>query len=184
MFGRSSGKRRAVFFDKDGVINELVDRGEHFILAGKRVQLTAPWKLSELRLYDAIVPLLVEVKARGYLAIVITNQPDVRYGAMDPLFLLPILDAVRGLGFDDVYACIHGRDDVCGCRKPKPGMLLSAAKKWNIELRRSFMIGDMDTDVEAAQAAGCAPLLIDRPYNRDVESAYRVKSLEEIVAYL
>jgi D-glycero-D-manno-heptose 1,7-bisphosphate phosphatase len=181
---RIRGQNLAVFFDKDGVVNELVDRGEEFLLAGRPVRLTAPWKPSELKLYDALVPVLLEVKAREYLAIVITNQPDVRYGVMDRQLLRPMLNAVKGLGFDDLYVCVHGRDDGCDCRKPKPGMLLAAAKRWNIDLRNSIMVGDMATDVEAAQAAGCAPLLVDRPYNRHVHSAYRVGSVQELVAYL
>ena len=181
---KCAGMRRAVFFDKDGVINKMVDRGSGFMLAGKEVRLTAPWTLDELVIFEPARRLVTAVKEQGYLAIVITNQPDVSYGVMKPENLELILQSVRSLGFDDLFACFHGRDDNCRCRKPWPGMLLQAAAKWGIALERSFMLGDMDTDAGAARAAGCRSVIIHRHYNHDVRCDVRITSYEELLTLL
>ena len=84
---------------------------------------------------------------------------------------------MHSLSFDDDFICFHGRDDECGCKKLKPGMLLAAAKKWNIDLPRSYFVGDTESDTIAARAAGCASILIDTWYNKKIESDYRGTNL-------
>ena len=176
--------RRAVFFDKDGVINALVDRGEHFFLAGKRERLTAPWTPEEMRIFEPVRGVVHAVRARGYLAIVITNQPDVSYGVMELASLKTILQTVRSLGFDDLYACLHGRDEGCRCRKPMPGMLLMASSEWNIDLERSYFLGDTEADTIAARAAGCTSVIIDREYNAQVQANARITRHDELLDLL
>ena len=176
-------RRRAVFFDKDGVVNELVDRGG-IVACGKVFNLTAPWTPEELRIYEDVPECVAKVRALGFAAVVITNQPDVSYGMMTEVDLPDILGLVLDLGFDDIFFCPHGRYDICDCRKPKPGMLLQAAKKWNIDLSGSFMIGDTEKDVGAVFSAGCIPIIIDRKYNQGVVVDKRITSLSELPSLL
>jgi histidinol phosphatase-like enzyme len=72
----------------------------------------------------------------------------------------------------------------CECKKPKPGMLIDAARKWNIDLAASYMIGDTISDTEAAAAAGCKTIVLDWPYNKDLKSDFRIKSLLDILAII
>jgi D-glycero-D-manno-heptose 1,7-bisphosphate phosphatase len=144
--------KKAIFLDRDGVINTLIIRG------GKA---QAPYSLEEFALFPGVEDALKIIKEAGYLAIIVTNQPDVARGWVKKenvelvnnkiLELLPI---------DDIKVCYHTNDDVCDCRKPMPGMLLDAAKTWDIDLKKSFMIGDRYTDVSAGHQAGCKTVLI------------------------
>jgi D-glycero-D-manno-heptose 1,7-bisphosphate phosphatase len=176
--------RRAVFFDRDGVINELVDRGEDLIIAGERAERTAPWIIEELRIHEGAADVIASVQALGYLAIIVTNQPDMYYGFMEAHAFKAIMDAVRGLGFNDAFACTHGYGEGCACRKPAPGMLYEAIAKWGIDPRASYMVGDMESDLIAAQAAGVTPILIERPYNGHIHAERRIKDLREIPFFL
>ena len=175
--------RPAVFFDKDGVINPLVDRGDA-VIGGQSFKLTAPWTPSEMLIYPGVRTCIKRVRACGFYAIVVTNQPDVHYGMMTQAHLSLMLARVRKLGFDDVLHCPHGRDEDCDCRKPKPGMLLQASYKHHIALSCSYMVGDMETDIEAAHRAGCSSVIIDREYNQNVVAHKRITSLLELPALL
>ncbi|MBY0472947.1 HAD-IIIA family hydrolase [Patescibacteria group bacterium] len=174
-------KRRAIFFDRDGVINELVYRGENFVVADQKVQRTAPWVLQELRIYDGAAAVIQQVREKGYMAIIATNQPDMRHGLMEQAALFAIMNAVCALGFDDAFMCTHTRAEGCLCHKPLPGMLHQAEKKWNLDMSDSFMLGDMETDLQAARAAGCTPVLIDRPYNINVPAEHRINTHAELL---
>ena len=164
--------KRAVFLDRDGVINELVDR------EGKK---TPPWRHSELRIKEGVVGALQELGRSGFLKILVTNQPDVVYGNMSQLEYDKIMADIKRLPLDDIFVCMHGRDEECECKKPKPGMLISAAKKWGIDLANSFMVGDSENDVKAGQAAGCRTILIDHAQNKNLEPDFRVTNLSEVV---
>ena len=177
-------KRRAVFFDRDGPLNDLIDRGPNFELGGKKVALTAPWHMSELRINPHAKSVIDTVRARGYLVIMATNQPDVVYGALTEETFQEIHREVVALGFDDVWACRHGRDEECGCRKPRPGLLLGAAKKWNIDMQRSFFVGDMETDMQAAQSAGCMGVLLHTSYNGHASGSYVIRDLAELLKWV
>jgi D-glycero-D-manno-heptose 1,7-bisphosphate phosphatase len=112
------------------------------------------------------------------LNIVITNQPDISRGAMDISELEAMHRRIREtLPVDEILTCPHDDNDACDCRKPRPGMLLTAAQTWNIDLRQSFTIGDQWKDMEAGKAAGCTTVLIDYPYNQDVRADVRVPDL-------
>lgn len=152
--------RRAVFIDRDGVINRPLLRD------GKPC---GPFRREELEFFPNVKEALKLLKILGFLRILVTNQPDVAYGNLSEDEWRWMQDRVEELGFDDVFICRHGRLDVCGCKKPKPGMILAAAKKWEIDLFSSYMIGDTANDIDAALAAGVRHIImISAPYNKTV----------------
>jgi D-glycero-D-manno-heptose 1,7-bisphosphate phosphatase len=163
--------RKAIFLDRDGVINKvLLNNGSPF----------SPRKLDEFELLPKVEEALAFFKEIGFLNIIVTNQPDVARGLMKIEDLDDMHALIKkSLPIDDIYVCPHDDSDNCSCRKPKPGMLLDAAKKWDIDLCRSFLIGDTWKDMEAGKAAGCKRILIDALYNKGVSCDYRVRDLKE-----
>ena len=154
--------KRAVFLDRDGVINELVERLE----CGYFVVESSPRKFEEFKFIDGIKNLLADFTAQGFLNIVITNQPDIARHLMEEKELQKMHNFIRGQLFvDDIFVCPHDDMNGCSCRKPKPGLLLEAAKKWDIDLSNSFMIGDDCKDIEAGEKVGCTTILIDKSCN-------------------
>ena len=155
--GRDSLKRRAVLLDRDGVINEAVVRD------GKPYP---PRDATELIIVPGAAEALAELKSRGFLLIVVTNQPDVRRGKTPVQVVEEIHAALASrLPLDDFFMCPHDDRDACDCRKPLPGLLLQAAAKYDFNLRTSYMIGDRWRDIAAGFAAGCRTIFIDRRYN-------------------
>jgi len=150
---------RAVFLDRDGVINANLQRD------GKPV---APTRLAELRFLPGIEEAARRLKAAGFLLIVITNQPDVATGLTPRAECEAMHDEIRRrLPIDDIMACFHTDADNCFCRKPKPGMIFEAAAKYNIDLAASYVVGDRWRDIKAGQAAGCFTIFIDYGYPQD-----------------
>jgi D-glycero-D-manno-heptose 1,7-bisphosphate phosphatase len=146
---------RAVFLDRDGVLNEAVMRngGPH-----------PPGNLADLKLIPDTA-LLGRLKDAGFLLIVITNQPDVARHTQDRETVEAINAAIGAtLPIDEFFVCWHDDADSCQCRKPKPGLFFEAAASWEIDLARSFMVGDRWRDIDAGAAAGCLTVLIDRNY--------------------
>jgi len=177
-------KKRVVFFDRDGVINEMVDRGENFVVQGKPVRYTAPFHYHEFKLRPGVLEALTRVRAQGFLCILVTNQPDITYGIMSKEEYDKIMLEVIKLPFDDIFVCFHGRGDGCECKKPKPGMLLSAADKWNIDLTSSYIVGDTVNDIEAGRAAACRTVILEYPANQAVSADFRASTLAEIADLL
>ncbi len=164
--------RRAVFFDRDGVIlKTIVENGIP----------RPPYSIAEYREKSGVIAgareAVAAVKAAGFLAILVTNQPDVKYGKITKEDFEYIQGEVAALSFDDIFLCPHGREDGCDCKKPKPGMLLTAAKKWEIDLAQSFMVGDSAADVGAGKAAGCKTILLDYGYNQGIVAYNRVTGI-------
>ena len=148
--------RRVVFLDRDGVINRCEVRG------GKPY---APRSLADFRLLPGVVDAVHSLKRAGLLVIVVTNQPDIGNGLVDPAEVAAMHTKLkRRLAIDDVKMCPHRQNAGCACRKPKPGMLLAAARERRIDLKKSFMVGDRWSDVVAGQAVGCYTIFIDRGY--------------------
>ena len=150
-------KVRAVFLDRDGVLNcSEVRRGKP----------VAPRRLADYRLLPGVAKAVQSLKRAGFLVIVVTNQPDIGNGLVDASVVQAMHAKLRSLvAVDDIRVCPHRQDQGCACRKPRPGMLLAAAKDWKIDLKNSFMVGDRDGDIVAGQAAGCYTLLINRHYS-------------------
>ncbi|HXZ03132.1 MAG TPA: HAD family hydrolase [Stellaceae bacterium] len=164
--------RPAVFLDRDGTINvaSVRDGKPH-----------PPVSLAELVLVPGASAAIAALRQSGYCTIVVTNQPDVATGKQRREVVEAINQALMSrLMLDDIRVCYHVDADGCNCRKPKPGMLLAATRDWNIDLGRSFMIGDRWRDVEAGRAAGCRTLLIESGYGeRRSEPDFSVASLVE-----
>ena len=153
----SSGQfRPAVFLDRDGVINRAVVRdGKPFPPSG----------VEELELLPEVASSLNDLKAAGFALFVITNQPDVTRGTQTRSAVEAIHQALASsLPIDDIFVCYHDDADHCACRKPNPGMLLEAQRKHNIDLSRSFVVGDRWRDIDAGHGAGCKSILIDYGY--------------------
>ncbi|GHV89655.1 histidinol phosphate phosphatase [Spirochaetia bacterium] len=154
--------QRAVFLDRDGTINKIngfINKPEQF------------------ELIEGAAEAIRGINESGFLAIVITNQPVIARGEASLEDLALIHDKMetdlgkQGAFLDDIFFCPHHPDRGfpgerpeykidCDCRKPKPGMLLEAAKKYNIDLSKSYMVGDDGRDVEAGLAAGCKTVLL------------------------
>ena len=168
----SKAKRRAVFLDRDGVLNEPVVRNR---------RPYPPSTMEDLKIIPGAGDTLRALQRAGFLLIVVTNQPDVARGSQTRRVVEELNTAIRtALPIDDLYVCYHDEQEGCGCRKPKPGLLIQAAAKWNIDLRGSFLIGDRWRDIDAGAAAGCRTVLIDYGYDERGplnEPAYRAKTL-------
>jgi D-glycero-D-manno-heptose 1,7-bisphosphate phosphatase len=175
--------RRAVIFDRDGVLNEVVDRGPDFYIERRLVRHTSPWALHEVRKNPYMPEVVHALKARGFLILMATNQPDVGYGCLsEATFQAVHQEIIRGLPFDEIFACRHVRTDDCECHKPKPGMLLAATKKWDLDMSGTIFVGDNNVDIQAARAARCRGILLRRPYNDRVDADHYIDCVREIPA--
>ena len=171
---------RAVFLDRDGVINRALER------EGKPYP---PASLSEFEILPDVPKACAELKAAGFRLIVATNQPDVGRGTL-PQSAVEAMHAsmCRQLPIDRVEVCYHagqGESD-CDCRKPRPGMLLRAARELDVDLAQSWMVGDRWRDMDCGHAAGCRTIFIDRGYAEPLRQApdFRAGSLLEAAAII
>ena len=164
---------RAVFLDRDGVLNRA------YVREGRPYP---PSNLAELEILPDVPQALSALRRAGFLLIVVTNQPDVARGITSREVVEGINKHLAGrLVIDEFYTCFHDTPDGCDCRKPRPGSLLEAAKKHTIDLGSSYMVGDRWTDVEAGLRAGCKTIFIDHGYAEKQPEAfdYRANSLLE-----
>jgi D-glycero-D-manno-heptose 1,7-bisphosphate phosphatase len=168
-----AAKQRAVFLDRDGVINSVIFRNG---------RITSPRSLREFSPEPNIAGPLQSLKHDGFKLFVVTNQPDIARGLLNPKILERInRELIAWLPIESIEICPHDDNQACKCRKPKPGMLFALAERSRIELRDSFMIGDSWRDMEAARAALCTAIILDRFYNRNDDADYRVATLGDAV---
>ena len=166
---------RIVFLDRDGVINRATERD------GKPYP---PRGIGDFKILPEVPAACKKLKAAGFLLVVATNQPDVGRGTLDQAIVEEIhAYMVKQLPIDRVEVCYHpgkGLSD-CDCRKPRPGMLLRAARELNANLARCWMVGDRWRDVDCGQAAGCKTVFIDRGYTEELKQKpdFCVKNLLE-----
>jgi D-glycero-D-manno-heptose 1,7-bisphosphate phosphatase len=164
--------RRAVFLDRDGVLNEVLER---------HGQPASPRSLDQFRMVGDI-DAVNRLHAAGYLVFIITNQPDIARGHVSGAQVERMLAEIRRrIHVDDVRVCPHEDGDACACRKPKPGMILDLARHWHVHLRDSWVIGDTWRDMGAAEAAGTHSILLQCPYNAGVAADATVTGLTEAV---
>ncbi len=169
---------RAIFLDRDGVLNQAVLR------AGIS---SPPANVGELRILPGVSDACAVLKGAGFLLIVVTNQPDVSRGSAAQETVEAINQELRAnLPLDDIRACYHDDRDGCLCRKPNPGLLLQAAVDWKIDLGGSFMVGDRWKDIEAGKRAGCRTILVGEGMSPVANSCpdHRSKSLSEAAAWI
>lgn len=139
--------RRCLFLDRDGVINAAPPKGEYI----------RSWE--EFRLLPEVVSWIRLFKATGYLTIVITNQRGIALGLYSQEDLRALHERMRtelaeqGAILDDIFYCPH-QEGACDCRKPQPGLVLEAQKKWDIDLSASLFIGDSERDRLLAERCG------------------------------
>jgi len=159
-------RNKAVLLDRDGVLNDLVyDK--------KEGRSSSPVSAQDLRVFPFVADAVKKLKDMGFLVLVISNQPGVAKRQFTRTELKRMSTkigkelAAKGTSLDGEYYCIHSPDGLieelrvsCDCRKPKPGLLLKAAKEWNIDLAESYFVGDGLIDVEAGRNAGCKTILV------------------------
>ena len=183
-------KNKAIFLDRDGTVI---------------VGLPYLSKVDQIKLNHNAAEGIKEFNEKGYLVIIITNQSGVARGYFNEERLLEINEElkkqlyVKNAKIDAIYYCPHMPEDLitdgsaaCQCRKPKPGMILEAAKEYNIDLKKSLMVGDTPGDILAGKNAGCKTAIIDKgkkfyDINRDtnkVQPDYIVKNLHEVAMLL
>ncbi len=152
--------RPAVFLDRDGVLNRpLVRDGRP----------GTPTSVDELELYPDAPAACTRLRQLGYAVVVVSNQPEVARGTLQP----DTLDAIhrelrRHIAVDGLYVCPHDDADRCGCRKPAPGLLTAARADLGLDLGVSVMVGDRWRDIEAGRRAGCRTVHIDRHYSERI----------------
>jgi D-glycero-D-manno-heptose 1,7-bisphosphate phosphatase len=154
---RDDGLEGAVFLDRDGVLNHSpVVNGRPY----------APATVEAFTLLPGVPDAVARLRAAGFALVVVSNQPDVARGRQSRA----VVDAMHAvlrerLGLTDIRVCFHDDADACACRKPKPGLLLDAARERRLDLARSFMVGDRWRDVGAGRNAGCRTVFIDYAYD-------------------
>jgi len=159
---------KAVFLDRDGVINEIIYHKEMGILDSAA-------NADEIKLFPDVGKAINQLKKLGFKVIIISNQPGIAKGKFTEKLFEEMKERLRselekqGAKVDAEYYCLHHPEGkvkeytkVCDCRKPKPGLILQAAKDHDIDLPKSWMIGDGVNDMQAGQTAGCNTILIGR----------------------
>ena len=173
--------RKAVFLDRDGVINRKAPEGQYVTT------------LEQFQILDGVPEAISRLNRAGFLTVVVTNQRCIAKGLLDVAGLQAIHDHLRGqlalshATIDAIYFCPHEKSDGCACRKPLPGMLLSAAADLHIDLPHSWMVGDTASDMQAGKFAGCRTALLLRdastPFDHaDLLGPSLLQIVEEILA--
>jgi len=165
--------RRAVFLDRDGVINRAVVRER---------KPYPPANLTEMEILPGVPDGLAALHNAGFMLIVVTNQPDVARGTTSKTSVEEINNHLAScLPIDEFRTCYHDSADGCDCRKPLPGAIIAAANQHGIDLDNSYMVGDRWRDIEAGQRAGCKTVFVDYGYDEKQPASfnYRVASLKE-----
>jgi len=166
---------RALFLDRDGIFNELVDHNE--------TVWGAPRNWDEVKFYDGLDK-LPQIKEMGFLLIMITNQPEIERKLLKEEFVKEMNSQLKEkYQLDAVYYCGYKSNDH-PMKKPNPGMLQMAAEDFGLSLRDCYFLGDTERDVDAAKRVGCFSILWERSYNKDIKADFRVKSLQEVIDIL
>ena len=170
-------KRKAIFLDRDGVLNKAIVRNR---------KPYPPSTIDELEILDGVYKGVEFLKHSGYKLIVITNQPDVARGLTTIEEVNEINNSIiKLLNVDEIICCFHDDSENCECRKPKPGMILEAVKKWNIDLSLSYLIGDRWRDIQTAKNIGLTSILIKYDYDeKKINANFECNNLEEAANFI
>ena len=166
---------RCVFLDRDGIINEAL------AIEGKPYP---PNNVREIKIVDGVDELLKYLKSKGFITVVITNQPDVGNRLQDKKIVEKINSYLMdSLLIDDLFSCYHTAKDKCLCRKPKTKLFELAKEKYNIDFSQSWVIGDRWKDVEAGKNIGAKTIFVDYQYRekQPKEPDFTIKQVSEII---
>jgi len=145
-------RRLAVFLDRDGVLNDLVLRDGAWV---------SPRTLEDFVIIEEAPAAVGRLRHLGVRVFVVTNQPDLARGHLDESTAIAMTAKLaESVQVDEIRICPHDDADECDCRKPRAGMLLDLARLFDIDLSRSFMVGDSWRDIEAGRRAGCVTILV------------------------
>ena len=170
--------KRSIFLDRDGVLIRI------------KKQKNKPFSVDNFDKISLIKETQKTLKKfkKDYLLIMVTNQPNVSRGLVSKSKVTKINNFIKKkLDLDDIYCCFHDDNDKCKCRKPKAGMLFEAKKKWKINLKKSFLVGDRKKAIEAGKKAGCKNFFIDYNYDEikpSKKNCTYIKSFKEIEKYI
>jgi len=165
-----------LFFDRDGIVNHPPPPGDYV----RRPE--------DFRIQSAFIEALQVAARKGWPAIIVTNQQGIAKGLYTEADLQAMHTLLReelrlqGLRLLDILHCPHGRDEGCRCRKPQPGMLLEAAARHRLDLKNSWLVGDNETDVQAAHAAGCRAIRVHLDCTTAAE--HHLRTMDELPALL
>ena len=153
---------RAVFLDRDGVINQAqVREGLPF----------SPADMTEFFWVEPIKDVTLELKSFGYLLFCVTNQPDVGRGLQSRAVVESFHTAILAeLPLEKIYTCYHDDSDNCSCRKPRPGLIVDAQREYGLNLAASWLIGDRWKDIDAGTAAGCNTVFLEYGYDEKLRN--------------
>ncbi len=182
---------RALFLDRDGILDELV----FYESSG---EWESPRRLADLQMIDGVIAPLQRLASAGWLLVIVTNQPSYAKGKTSREELLEVQTSIverLGVPIAASYLCFHHPDAIveelrvsCGCRKPGAQSLRNAARDLDIDLAQSWMVGDQDSDLAAGRAAGCRVALIEHPRSGHkrgkIEPDVRVGGVAELVSLL
>jgi len=164
---------KALFLDRDGIINYTVSDGR---------TSRPPKHIKEVRIMYGIETVLIYAIQEGFFPIVVTNQPDVARGNQKIEVIEEINTYIKGkLPIIDFFTCIHDNQDNCVCRKPKSGLLHFAAQRYNIELWKSFMVGDRNQDILAGNNAGCKTIYVNDEGIKNNLATFSISSVYNII---
>ena len=164
----------AVFFDRDGIINQAVVRdGCPY----------PPASLDELHLIPGTIVSMEKLSKAGYALFGITNQPDVARGTQSRE-MVEIINAFiqNHTSVKEIFVCYHDNQDQCDCRKPKPGLIFQAAEKYSLDLSQSWMVGDRWQDIAAGQAAGLKTIFVDYKYSEPYQGSPATYNIEDTIS--
>ena len=169
---------KAIFLDRDGVINRPIVRNKRPF---------SPMKFQDFYIYKNSIEALKKFYSMGYYLFVITNQPEIARGNLKLSMLNKMHQyLLKKTNIKKIYFCPHDKFDNCYCRKPKPGMILNAIEDYNIDINKSYLIGDRKNDIDAANHIKLKSFFIDREYEEEKPKKYirKVKNLYEVLNFI
>jgi D-glycero-D-manno-heptose 1,7-bisphosphate phosphatase len=168
---------RAVFLDRDGVIN-------HPIVRDKKPY--APRSFCDFKLIEGIEDSVIKMSNLDFLIFVVTNQPDIGNGLVDRVEVEKMHASLAFLPIEKIYICPHSQNEGCVCRKPRAGMLFQARDEYDLNLSESFFIGDRISDMEAGSAANCKCVFIDYNYKETgaLEADYICSHVSQTIKFI
>jgi D-glycero-D-manno-heptose 1,7-bisphosphate phosphatase len=166
--------RRAVFMDRDSVLNQVRPGAK---------QPMSPLTLADFLPIPAVEPALRQLKELGFVLIATTHQPGLSRGYQHRRELDRMHDLLRRqFPLDDIMVCPHDESDHCPCMRPRPGLLIEAAFKWQLSLDSSFVVSNRWQDAEAARTAGCTSLILKSPWSGKVHHDFSVEDFSGAVS--